>query len=49
MQVLGAVLGGNVDGVSTSVSLGVFGVDLGDGVEWLVDVSEVVDEESQGE
>jgi len=40
---------GQVFGVATSISLGVLGIDFRDVVEWLMDVTCVMDHESQSE
>jgi hypothetical protein len=48
MEILGAILGGELNEVAASVALGVRGVNSGGGVEWLMDVSDVVDEEADG-
>jgi hypothetical protein len=48
VQVLSLINGGDFEEVSTSVTLGVGVVNSGWGVEWLVDVSQVVDQKSQG-
>lgn len=47
VEVLDLALGGEVDEVTTCITLGVLIVEERDGVEWLVDVSEIVDEESE--
>lgn len=47
MQVLCAVLGGNRNEVTAGVALGVLGVDSGSGMQWLVDISDIVDEEAE--
>ncbi len=48
MKVIGAVNAGQVERVATAVSLGVLAVNSGGSVEWLVNVSEVVDQQSEG-
>lgn len=41
-------LGGEVDEVTAGITLGVLRVEESNSVEWLVDVSKIVDEESEG-
>ena len=47
MEVLGSVLGRHLEEVAARIALGVLAVDSARGVEGLVDVSDVVDEESE--
>jgi len=43
------VLAGQFEAISTSVSVGIFGCESAGGVEWLMDVSNVMDQKSQVE
>jgi hypothetical protein len=46
VKVLGTFLAGESHEVTTCITLGVLGVDASDRVEWLVDVTDIVDEEA---
>lgn len=48
MEVFGTIVVGEWVVISALVSLGVSFVDSGEAVEWLMDVSDIVDQESQG-
>lgn len=47
MQVLSTILGGELEEVTTGVTLRVLAVNSASCVEWLMDVADVVDEESE--
>ena len=47
MQVLGLILGRHLEEVATCVTLGVLAINSAGGVEGLMDVSDIVDEESE--
>ena len=48
MKVLGTIFGGNLNEVATGISLGIRGINSAGSMEWLMDVSNVVDEETNG-
>ena len=48
MEVFGSILGWELNKIATGVSLRVRGIDSRGSVEWLMDVSDVVDEETDG-
>ncbi len=48
MKVLGTALGGKLNEVAAGISLGILGINSGGSMEWLMDVSNIVDEESNG-
>ena len=48
MKVLGTIFGGNLNEVATGISLGIRGINSCGSMEWLMDVSNVVDEETNG-
>lgn len=47
MEVLGGIFDGESEEVATKVTLRVLAVDSGGGVEWLMDVTNIVDQKSE--